>query len=252
MKAFAGITIAAVMGLGSLVPASAREPAMEHETLTAMARQLAFDPARFFPDAYVRPLIAIRYTGDDYGYPVYSIAVQRGCRESDVGEARKTCGENFVARMVRAPDFPPVDGEPARPRWRGAAVFKHLHDRDPATEADVRAGLDSYGLEWLEADITQCPAALAQAQAGRGISFFADPVLPAFGEQSIVLHADKIEVVVGGYLTRSRYYGFAKPGSPGDWAVRFAASLETCWKPATATAPWLLPIAPEPELAERL
>jgi hypothetical protein len=252
VKAFSGIATAALLGLASLAPANAREPAMETETLRSTARQLAFDPVRFFPDAYVRPLIAIRYTGDDYGYPVYSVAVYSGCREGDVGEARKTCGKNFVARMVRAPALPSVDGEPARLRWRGAAVFKHLYDRDPATEAEVRAGLDSYGLEWLEADITQCPAALVEAQAGSAIAFFAEPVLPAVREQSIVLHADKIELVVGGYLTRSRYYGFAKRGSPGAWAVKFAESLEDCWTPASATAPWLLSTPPEPELAERL
>lgn len=54
----------------------------------------------------------------------------------------------------------------------------------------------------------------------------------------IVLHADKISFEIGGYLTRSRYEGWLKPGSPGEWADDFAASLEPCWKPSMALVPW--------------
>ncbi len=220
---------------------------MSVDEMRSTTRQLAFDPNRFFPDAYTAPLITIRYTGDDYGYPVYSLALRRGCTKEDVGDARRSCAARMVARMVRSPDPAPEDSKPTRRRWLGAALFDYLEKRKPNDEAELRNALDAYGLEWLEADVSRCDAAMAHLSTAEDISFFADPALVDPGNLSIVLHADKIEFEFGGYITRSRYYGYAKRNSPGEWADQFVPSLDECCKPATSIAPWRLDKPPEPE-----
>lgn len=225
------------------------DDAMSAAAMRSMTRQLAFDPARFFPDAIVEPIITIRYTGDDYGFPVYSIAVAKGCTSLEVSTERESCGSRIVARMVRAPDPAPKGSEPTRRRGIGAAVFNHIHERNPGNEKELREAIQSYGLEWLEADIRQCPAAIKHLESARRISFFAEPAFPDPSSTSIVLHADKIDFAFGEYNTRSRYVGYAKRGNPGEWADQFAASLEGCWKPAEAMAPWLLSRPAEPEIA---
>jgi hypothetical protein len=99
--------------------------------------------------------------------------------------------------------------------------------------------LDNTGLEWLEADVRECPTAMAHLATGRDLKF--SPALDQAGQPAeieIVLHADKVSFEIGDYLTRSRYEGWLKPGSPSAWANDFAASLETCWKPSTALVPW--------------
>lgn len=199
-------------------------------------RAFAFDPARFFaerPD----PAIAIRYVGDDRSVPVYAIAVRRGCIDSDRGEARLECGQRLIARMVRAP-FP---GTPRRPRERGYRLIRTLEQSRPDNDDALRRGLDGAGLEWMEADVRQCPKAMAQlATMGElrfatGIDF--DRRLP-----EIVLHADIIRFEVGDYLLRASYEGWLKPSTAGAWANAFADSLEGCWKPATAPVPWKAPV----------
>ena len=48
----------------------------------AMVQQAAFDPTTYFPSRYIRDssIVRIAYTGDDYGWPVYSIAIAEGCK----------------------------------------------------------------------------------------------------------------------------------------------------------------------------
>lgn len=231
----------------SASPALAEGSALAVDQQRSAVRQLAFDPDRFFPER-TQPLIAIRYTGDDYGFPVYSIAVRRGCSQQDRGEARKTCGNRMTARMVRAPGIGPKEGEGRSRRIAGAQLFARLHESAPQDEAQLRAGIDGLGLDWLEADISACPAAMAHLKTADSIGFFANPVMPDDDSLEIVLHADKIDFEFGEYLTRSRFVGYAKPGSPGAWAHQFAVSLADCWKPATATAPWQLQTPAEPEI----
>ena len=80
---------------------------------------LAFDPNRYFVSEYgdeqvIEEIITIAYTGDDYAWPVYSIAIAEGCLE---GEGNgPACGARLTARMVRAPAPPDM----TRPRHRGA------------------------------------------------------------------------------------------------------------------------------------
>jgi hypothetical protein len=223
--------IAAALVIGLIAP-SAGQDAQPTYDFRERTRALAFDPARFFPERF-EPAMSVRYLGDDYGYPVYAIAVRKGCTDADQGEARRTCGERLIARMVRSP----YEGEPPRPRARGQQLFDNIAQSQPQSDQALLRLLDSAGLEWLEADIHECPAAMAHLATGRDLKF--SPAIKQTGQPgAIVLHADKVSFEVGDYLMRSRYEGWLKPGSPGAWANDLAVSLETCWRPSTALVPW--------------
>lgn len=234
-RKIAVVLAATALVTGTLASAQATEPAYDMRERT---RQIAFDPARFFDGPVAdKPFMAIVYRGDDYGFPVYSIAVRKGCTQSDQGEARRNCGQRMIARMVRAP----YDGVPARQRLRGAKLFAALEAQGVSGDDTLAAALDRYGLDWLEADVGTCQAAqdhLAKSE----IPFFTEAPDRSDEERSIVLHADKITFDYRGhYLTHSRYQGMVEEGSAGAWANQFAQSLESCWKPATALKPWLRP-----------
>lgn len=222
---------------GMAVPSMADVVQTEYD-YRERTRQLAFDPARFFPDRYVDDLfMSIRYTGDDYGYPVYSIGIRKGCTTQDTGEARKSCANRLTARMVRSP----FDGEPGRARWRGQKLFGALNGKTITDDAGLGRALTEYGVQWLEADVNACAPAIAHLRTASELKFFTTSPLPVDGDLgSIVLHADKIELLFGEYLERVRYYGMLDTGNPGSWADGFAKSLETCWRPATVMAPWSL------------
>ncbi len=223
------IAVALVLGLVAPLAAQDAPPSYDFRERT---RALAFDPTRFFPERS-EPAMSVKYLGDDYGFPVYAIAVRRGCTDADQGEARRTCGERLIARMVRSP----FEGKPPRARARGQRLFATIAQSGPQNDGALLRLLDNTGLEWLEADVRKCPTAMAHLPTGRDLKF--SPALNQTGQlQEIVLHADKISFEIGDYLTRSRYEGWLKPGSPGAWANDFAASLETCWKPSTALVPW--------------
>ena len=223
--------VAAALVVGLIAPSAAQHARSSYD-YRERTRALAFDPARFFPERS-EPAMSIRYMGDDYGYPVYAIAVRKGCTDADQGEARRICGGRLIARMVRSP----YEGEPPRPRARGQRLFATIERSQPQSDEPLLRALDGAALEWLEADIRNCPSAMTHLATSRDLKF-----LPAIGLTDepiqVVLHADKISFEVGDYLTRSRYEGWLKPGSPGAWANDFAASLERCWKPSTASVPW--------------
>jgi hypothetical protein len=223
------IVVALVVGM---VAPSAAQDAPQGYDFQERTRALAFDPARFFPERS-EPAMSIRYLGDDYGFPVYAIAVRRGCTDADQGEARRTCGGRLIARMIRSP----FAGDPPRPRARGQRLFAVIAQSKPQADDALLRSLDRAGLDWLEADVRKCPTAMAHLATGRDLKF--SPALEQAGRPAdIVLHADTVSFEVGDYLTRSRYVGWLKPGSPASWASDLAASLEPCWKPSTALVPW--------------
>lgn len=223
--------IAAALTLGIVAPLAAQNASRTYD-FQERTRTLAFDPARFFPEGFELAM-SVRYLGDDYGYPVYAVAVHKGCTADDRGEARRTCGERLTARMVRSP----YEGKPPRPRARGQRLFAMIAQSKPQSDDALLPLLDKAGLEWREADIRKCPTAMAHLRSGQDLRFSAVLGEAAQAPQ-IVLHADKVSFEIGGYLTRSRYEGWLKPGSPGEWADDFVASLEPCWTPSMALVPW--------------
>lgn len=191
----------------------------------------AFDPATFFAgDAQVPPMLTIRYTGDDYAWPVYSIAVQQGCSL----RGRRTapaCATQHVARMVRAPAFPNA----TRPRHRGSGLVGLVVQ----SGKPLPAALDAAGLDWVEVDLADCPAAASVFGEVPDIEWVPRHIYaPEPNELELVLHADTIEVRFDGPARRMTYHGYVAKGSPAAWAAKFAGALEPCWKKAGATPPW--------------
>ena len=222
--------IAGTLVFGLVAPLAAQDSVPTYD-FRERTRVLAFNPARFFPERS-EPAMSVRYLGDDYAYPVYTIAVRKGCTRDDQGEARRTCAERLIARMVR----PSFQGIPPRARARGQRLFGTIAREQPQSDEVLLRLLDKAELEWLEADVRQCSAAMAHLATGRDLRF--SSIIDQTGPTEIVLHADKVTFEIGDHLKRSRYEGWLKPGSPGAWANDFAASLEGCWKPSTAIVPW--------------
>lgn len=226
------VCIANVLVLGFIAPSAAQDPPPSYD-FRERVQAFAFDPNRFFYDPS-EPAMSVRYLGDDSGFPVYAIAVRRGCTNADRGKARRTCGERLIARMVRSPLG---EGKSPRARARGQRLFATIARAAPQNDDALLGLLDNMGLEWLEADIHKCPTAMAHPATGRELKF--SSALEHAGQPAeIILHADTVLFETGDYLTPSRYEGWLKPGSPDMWANDFAASLETCWNPSPAPVPW--------------
>jgi len=221
------------------LPSSAQSPDIEFD-YRERTRELAFDPNRFFPERIRDLHISVVYMGDDYNYPVYAFGVRLGCVSADKGEARKSCWNNRVARMVRSP-WPADADKPERPRWRGTRLFDELSRRAVQDDLSLAKALSDVGTQWLEADLATCPTALAKLETFREIDFirFA-PFLPKEHSIPVILHADTIAFEYGNRLQRSRYFGARIEGSPSHWADEFVQSFEGCWKPSAAPAPWLI------------
>ncbi|WP_294327085.1 hypothetical protein [uncultured Sphingomonas sp.] len=195
-------------------------------------RALAFDAGRFFA-ATPEPMIAIRSDGDTFGLPLYALALRPGCNPADSAASRADCSRRIVARMVRAI----LPAAATERHLRGQRLFTALERARPDDDDALRRTLDSAGLEWVEADVRQCAPAMAHLATLQEVRFVPSLDLdrPIFEMTS---HADQIRVDVHHGLVRSRYEGWAKPGTAGAWASDFAKSLEGCWKPATAPVPW--------------
>ena len=114
-------------------------------------RQLAFDPKTFFEENYSNIYIHIIYTGDDYAWPVYSIAINTRKLEND-----NKYIDQSTARMVRAPG----DSTVTRPRHRGANLINKLAQEPNYSKEVIKLKLDNANLEWLEADLSSCQNAI--------------------------------------------------------------------------------------------
>lgn len=192
--------------------------------------KVAFDPALYFADEpNGGEVVLISYSGDDYGWPVYSIAVHYGCMAGDCTLQRR-------ARMVRAPITDPA----ARPRVWGMTLVSKVTAKEASTPEAVAGVLNTMGMEWVEADLMTCPGAMtAMADLGKVKWVRDDFVKPdPNGSIEVVLHADRIRVEVPDYLRKASYDGFIAKGSPAAWAYALEKTLEPCWKPVGAPPPW--------------
>ena len=199
--------IAVALTLAVVAPSNAQDASPTYD-FRDRTRALAFDPSRFFSGG-TEPVMSIRYKGDDFGYPVYAIAVQKGCTDADLGELHRTCGGRLIARMIRSP----YEGEPARPRARGQRLLNVIAQAKPQSDDALRQLLDITAIEWLEADIRKCPTAMTHLATGRDLQF------SSFFDQSgdledIVLHADTVSFEISDYLMRSRYEGWLSRAAP--------------------------------------
>jgi len=223
----------ALAALALAFPAQAQRAVQPIIGVKRTVEALAFDPGLFFKWSWADK-VRIRYRGDDWGWPVYSIAVQNGCEDEKA--PLPACTERRVARMVRAPIGPRGT---ERPRWRGTDLVERIFRSGARSERAIKAQLDKAGLEWLEADLQACPGAMAMLASAEAAQWgpYTRPPRPD-GAIVVTLHADTIEVgfeVPDGRVTWS---GLGREGTPARWAYDFAALLEPCWKPAPAPTPW--------------
>jgi hypothetical protein len=221
------------------VPARLQQGATDHayfaarEHVTDLVRQVAFDPQAYFPN---RSIIRIAYTGDDYGWPVYSIAIAEGCIAGE-NRSRDNCDSRLRARMVRAPAVP----QAMRPRLAGLDLASRVTETGAVSTEQVRLALRDMDLEWVEADLRACPGAVAtlarSAEADWVPAAVANPT-PNDDMSGLVRHADVVRVDLQQHARLTTYSGWLAEGSPGAWAVEMATALEQCWRPISAPPPW--------------
>jgi hypothetical protein len=204
-----------------------------------IVQRLAFDPGKFFPSQYIKDHAVVRivYTGDDYAWPVYAVALAEGCVDGENNQ-RDQCASRVRARMVRAPEPP----EASRPRQRGARLVARLMESGSVSLPQVQASLQQMGVEWVEADLRDCPGAMQALARSAEAIWVPDAIAnPHPGDEmsGLVLHADIVQVEFQQYARLAHYRGWIAEGSPAEWAVEFVSALEPCWRPAMAPAPWL-------------
>ena len=203
--------------------------------LAGQVRELAFNPESFFRDEYnSQPVVTVTYTGDDYAWPVYSIAVFEGCHDDE--PRVDACRSALRARMVRSPSAPDM----RRPRERGGRLVWKLYEEGKTSRMALRSALTRAGVEWKEADIRRCPSAMKVMEKSANLNWVPTEISNPTpkDEISIVLHADIVEVTFRQYGRTSIYSGYIADGSPAAWAEDFAESLEPCWANATTPPPW--------------
>lgn len=225
--------------LGYIATAAAAQAATSPEALGRVretVRALAFDPTKFFRDEDVGDpsIIRIVYTGDDFAWPIYSIAISEGCLEGETPSPE--CGSRLTARMVRSPAPPDM----TRPRQRGSHLVRRLVERRAISRPSIRSNLRALGVEWLEADLRACPGVSSLLARSAQLSWVPEEVSsPGLRDEiTLVLHADTVQVVFDQYARRATYEGYISEGSPAAWAVELAQAIEPCWRPARIRPPW--------------
>jgi hypothetical protein len=231
---------AITVALGLTTEAPAQPPASPEamRELRGIVHELAFAPSKFFiwEDGEDASDVKISYTGDDYGWPVFSIAILIGCVPDE--PRLPNCGSRLTARLVRAP----APAGLTRPRQRGTHLLRGLIERRATTAEAVRRQLTGLGVEWRQADLATCRGARAvYARAGRLTWVPQELIRPRSSEPDIVvhLHADRVSVEFETLGQSSRYRGAREKGTPAEWAVELAEALEPCWRPAPSAAPWV-------------
>lgn len=196
--------------------------------------RMAFDPVRFFPEErYGRNQLSILHRADEFGWPMYAVAVRLGCGGVSTGPS---CDRGFRVRMARA--SPPA--KMRRPRDRATAMLRRFQERKTRTPREMAGILDEVGIQWLQADSSTCPNALPFIARTAKMNWVSPELHSRVGglPPSPVMHADSIEVVFDGHDGNARYAGHGVKGTPAAWALEFVEVLAPCWRPASPAAPW--------------
>lgn len=194
--------------------------------------RLAFEPDRYFgEEQYGRNDIRIVYSGDEFGWPIYAIAVRRGCVPRNHG---RRCKAGFRMRMARAP----APADMTRPRDRAIPIWRKFTEGSSRTPQQVAAILNDAGVEWLETDSVNCPGVAPLLERTSALTWV--PAQPSPGQRPAapLMHYDVVEVSFSAYSRRATYVGAIVEGAPSEWAARLASAAERCWRPAASAAPW--------------
>jgi hypothetical protein len=199
--------------------------------------ETAFDPGRFFAgERFGENMITIVYWGDSESWPGYGLAIRQGCLKHQ--PVTRDCHRRRTVRMVRAPAPP----DQPRPRMRGFKLGMRMIQARATTREAVAAELERASMEWLEADLAQCPAASAVVGDADKIIWVAEEIHAPKMKTGVPapppFHADSVEVTFRTSTGRSTYSGAIEKGSAAAWATRLVEALEPCWHPAAAAPPW--------------
>lgn len=226
------LAVSALVAL-TLTPATSTDAFVKHmmEARETVAR-LAFDPDRYFADERSgRNDIRIVYSGDAFGWPIYAIAIRRGCGPANTGRG---CDAGFRMRMARAP----APASMSRPRDRAIPIWRRFTEGPGRTPRQAAAILDEAEVEWLETDSVDCPGVAPLLERTSAMSWVPVGLSPGQMPAAPVMHYDVVEISFSAYSSRATYIGAIVEGAPSGWAARLALAAERCWRPAASVAPW--------------
>ncbi|HEV2745934.1 MAG TPA: hypothetical protein VGW34_01380 [Allosphingosinicella sp.] len=234
LLAIAGLLPAPPETSASSVPR--RKDAPELESLSARVREIAFNPNTFFKqETLLEPLISITYTGDDWGWPVYAIALHEGCvRPEPVGPR---CWYRRTARMMRVHGLASHE----RPRTAGRLLIDRIDAKAPRTDEEIKTVLDGSELDWLQADLNACPRAAALISKTKNMDWVGSEIHSPVrgGPITYAVHADDTMIHLRSSIQQvSMFSGLPRGNNPAAWAKKFYQALQPCLKPASAPWPW--------------
>lgn len=173
-------------------------------------------------------MLSVLYKGDDYAVPVYSMAIA-------------FVDNGFVARIVRS-----KREVQERPRAAGYRLLAKVGDARANSDGELKRLFDSGAVEWLETRIEDCPHAAQRVNALRHSKWSVDPdsrwsnIHEKGDPLPIVLHADRVAIGYRNYLQTLAYDGYLN-GDEEHVTTALSDLMETlepCWKPSNAVAPW--------------
>jgi hypothetical protein len=216
---------------------SAQDDEVDYARLAERVDSVAFDPRGYF-GGEIRPEVTIAYR-TNVTWPVYSIAIARGCLERTVEEKpQEECLARWTARMVRAPVDPAVDEDDER--IRGRHLLDQLVERRMTNREDMLDRLNSLELEWVQADLNACPAAQPVLERLAMSNWVPEGSVEALTEDRIriYIHPPTVELVLNGYGGTATFRGAPDGGTPESWAEELYNALEPCWGRNYARRPW--------------
>ena len=197
--------------------------------LNRLAADVAYDPSQYFDRDYEHNILEGRFLGRDGQYPQYAVAVRYGeCVTSPTGG----CTNKLLFRLVRSK-------EPVEPPSSG--FVEEMLDAGAQSQSDARAvARRSKALQWLETDSVACEGSFEKVEAVRKSSWTppVDYRLAEKDDDEIWIHVPTYEVNMSGLFERLTYRGPPYGNSPSGGLIDLIETLESCWRPSQAKAPW--------------
>lgn len=185
-----------------------------------------FDPANL-PFDGEETLLTARYTGDDYGWPVWSMAIVRSCAPRSYPCAQ----DRLKIRTIRA--FPiKTDG---RPRNKGSSLTSQINTFIMQGES-IESAISKSNIAWDFVDIDSCPAAKTLFETAPDQKWVSDDIF----ERRIIpyLHADSVEVKLYSARAIILYKDIPTGDQPSAWASALMEAAIPCLTQSYMTPPW--------------
>lgn len=227
------IAAAFLMLCNSASAQTPEERAVAFLRFNAEVRDAAFNPRRYAPE--YGDLITINYRGDDWGWPVWSIAIERFCEHAVSDAGNMMCLWRWRALAAHAPSV----NAPGLRRRGEMLVENAFAMRNAAPERSLAEILEEIGVLWREADLETCPGAREALSDAMNTHWIEQSAFAASREGiPIWMHYDTIETYFRFQPGEARYHGAIVEGTPAAWGLRMSEILEPCWRPTQAPPPW--------------